>query len=335
VAWRRIKNLVYRSIKGFFDDGCTQRAAAISYYVLFSIFPLMIFTVGILGLFLRDKGLQQDIVDEVMKTIPLSQDQGRNDVAEALRSVAQGEVGGAASIFGLVTLAWSSSALLGVIRSSLNVVYDVKAPRPPAIQKLLDLGGVLMFTPFFLGSIVATSALRFAKRASEDADFVGRLAEALGLAWLVASILLPILLSCVAFFLVYWLIPARRPRPIHILPGAIIAAILFEAVKVGFNVYLENFTTYDVIFGSLGAVVAFLFWVYLSANILLLGAEFVTETPAVAEGRYDVKAPSTGPRVSLGQKALKFLRSLVVRSRAEDEAGPPDPLRLTHRRRRL
>jgi membrane protein len=324
VAWRRLKNLVYRSIKGFFDDGCTQRAAAISYYVLFSIFPLMIFTVGVLGLFLRDEGLQQDIVDEIMANFPLSQDEGRDDVAEALQSVAQEQVG-AVGIFGLVTLAWSSSALLGVIRSSLNLVYEVKTPRPPAIQKLLDLGGVLIFAPFFLGSIVATSALRFAKRTSEDADFVGRLAEAFGLAWWVASIALPILLSCIAFFLVYWLIPARRVRPIHILPGAIIAAILFEATKVGFNVYLENFTSYDVIFGSLGAVVAFLFWVYLSANILLLGAEFVSETPAVAAGRYDVKAPATGPRVSPGQKVVRFLRSLVIRSRSEDEARPSGP----------
>jgi membrane protein len=324
VAWCRLKNLVYRSIKGFFDDGCTQRAAAISYYVLFSIFPLMIFTVGVLGLFLRDEGLQQDIVDEIMANFPLSQDEGRDDVAEALQSVAQEQVG-AVGIFGLVTLAWSSSALLGVIRSSLNLVYEVKTPRPPAIQKLLDLGGVLIFAPFFLGSIVATSALRFAKRTSEDADFVGRLAEAFGLAWWVASIALPILLSCIAFFLVYWLIPARRVRPIHILPGAIIAAILFEATKVGFNVYLENFTSYDVIFGSLGAVVAFLFWVYLSANILLLGAEFVSETPAVAAGRYDVKAPATGPRVSPGQKVVRFLRSLVIRSRSEDEARPSGP----------
>jgi membrane protein len=331
VAWRRIKNLVYRSIKGFFDDGCTQRAAAISYYVLFSIFPLMIFTVGILGLFLRDEGLQQDVVDEIMANFPLSQDEGRDDVAEALESVAQDQVG-AVGIFGLVTLAWSSSALLGVIRSSLNDVYEVKTPRPPAIQKLLDLGGVLVLAPFFLGSIVATSVLRFAKRASEDADFVGRLAEGFGFAWWVASIALPILLSCIAFFLVYWLMPARRVRPIHILPGAIIAAFLFEATKVGFNVYLENFTSYDVIFGSLGAVVAFLFWVYLSANILLLGAEFVSETPAVAAGRYDVKAPSTGPGLSLGQKVLKFLRSLVIRSRSEDEARPSEPPRFTHRR---
>ena len=322
---------MYRSIKGFFDDGCTQRAAAISYYLLFSIFPLVIFTVGVLGLFLRDEGVQQDIVDEIMANFPLSQDEGRDDVAEALESVAQEQVG-AVGIFGLVTLAWSGSALLGVIRSSLNDVYDVKAPRPPAIQKLLDLGGVLVFAPFFLGSIVATSALRFAKRTSEDADFVGRLAEAFGFAWWVASIALPILLSCIAFFLVYWLIPARRVRPVHILPGAVIAAILFEATKVGFNVYLENFTSYDVIFGSLGAVVAFLFWVYLSANILLLGAEFVSETPAVAGGRYDVKAPSTGPSVSPGQKVVKFLRSLVIRSPSEDEARPSEPPRLTHRR---
>jgi membrane protein len=316
MRFRRFKVLMYRSVKGFFDDGCTQRAAAISYYVLFSLFPLVIFSVGVLGLVLRDEQLQTDIVDAVMETIPLSQEQGRNDVTNALQEVAHSRT--SAIVFvGLIALAWSGSAMFGVVRSSLNDVYGVRS-RPIVTQKLLDLAWVLTFMPFFLASVFATSALRIARSKSEDLSFVGDIAQNLGWGWWVASTLLPIALSFVAFFLVYWLIPARQVRARYIVPGAIFAAVLFEGVKVGFNVYLEHFTEYNLIFGSLGAVIAFLFWVYLSANILLLGAEVVSELPDVMAGHYDATQPSTRPPRSFGQKVTRLLRSLVVRPREDD-----------------
>lgn len=319
MRFRRIRVLAYRSVKGFFDDGCTQRAAAISYYVLFSLFPLVIFSVGILGLLLRDEQLQTDIVDAIMDTIPLSQDQGRNDVTDALQQVAKAQ-SSAIGFIGLIALAWSGSAMFGVVRSSLNDVFQVRS-RPIVTQKLLDLAWVLAFAPFFLASVFATSALRLVRTKSEDLAFIGELSQSLGDGWWVASTLLPILLSFVAFFLAYWLIPARRIQPRYIAVGAVLAAILFEAVKIGFNVYIEHFTEYNLIFGSLGAVIAFLFWVYLSANILLLGAEVVSELPDVMAGHFDAKQPSTAPRRSFGQKALRFLRGLVLRPREDGSSS--------------
>ena len=135
-----------------------------------------------------------------------------------------------------------------------------------------------------------------------------------------ATALLPLVLSFVAFFLAYWLIPARRIQPRYIVPGALLAAVLFEAVKIGFNVYIEHFTEFNLIFGSLGAVIAFLFWVYLSANILLLGGEVVSELPDVMAGHFDATQPSNAPRRSFGQKAVRFLRGLIIRPR--DDAPP-------------
>lgn len=320
---RRLSVLAYRSVKGFFEDQCTQRAAAISYYVLFSLFPLVIFSVGILGLVLQDDELQADIVDAVMDAIPLSPDEGRNDVASALENVASAR-GGAIGLVGLVTLAWSGSAMFGVIRSSLNHVFRATTPRPIVLQKLLDLAIVLAFAPFFIGSIVLTSALRLARTASEDLHFLGDLPENLGLAWWIASTALPIAISFVAFFFVYWLVPNRRTHAKYVVGGALLAAVLFEVVKVGFTIYLENFSSYDVIFGSLGAVVAFLFWVFLSANILLLGGEVVSETPDVMAGRFDVKQPKTGPQRTTQQKVLRLLRSLILSPR-DDRKETQDP----------
>ena len=315
---RRLGILAYRSVKGYFDDGCSQRAAAISYYVLFSLFPLVIFTVGLLGLVLRDTALQQDLVDAVMDNIPLTEDRGRDDVASTLEDVAQTR-SSAIGIVGLLALGWSGSAMFGVVRSSLNHVFRVNTPRPIVLQKLLDLGIVLAFAPFFIGSVVATSALRLARTASEDLHYLGDLPENLGAAWWIASTALPLAISFVAFFFTYWLVPARRTNAKYVVGGALLAAVLFEVVKLGFTIYLENFSSYDVVFGSLGAVVAFLFWVYLSANILLLGAEVVSETPDVMAGRFDERQP--GPQRTTKQKVLRLLRGLILRPKDETPAN--------------
>jgi membrane protein len=314
LAVRRFGVLVYRSVKGFFDDGCSQRAAAISYYVLFSLFPLVIFTVGILSLVLKDAALQADVVDAIMENIPLSQDQGRDDVSSALEHVADTR-SSAIGIVGLLALAWSGSSMFGVVRNSLNEVFHVKSPRPIVLQKLIDLGIVLAFAPFFIGSVIATSALRLARTASEDLHYLGDLPENLGAAWWIASTALPIAISFVAFFFTYWLIPVRRTQAKYVVPGAVLAAVMFEVVKLGFTIYLENFSRYDVVFGSLGAVVAFLFWVYLSANILLLGAELVSELPDVMAGHYDEKRP--GPQRTNKQKVLRLLRGLILRPKPD------------------
>ena len=316
---RRSRILVFRTVKAFFEDGCSQRAAALSYYVLFSLFPLLIFSVAIIGLFLQDESLQQDLVNEIMDNIPLSQEEGRDDVTQALDNVTSGQ-SGAIGLVGLIGLAWSGSALFGVLRSSLNVVFEAEQSRPLLIQKLVDLGIVLSFTPFFVLSIAATSLLRIARRTSEDLALVGDAARALGFGWEIVAFLTPILISFVAFFLVYWLVPARRFQPRYIVPGALLAAVLFEVVKVGFTIYLENFSNYDVVFGSLGAVVAFLFWVFLSANTILLGAELASELPGVAGGLYDQPSRPSGPQRSLGEKVLRLARGLVLRQPTEKAA---------------
>lgn len=325
LAVRRLGVLIYRSVKGFFDDGCTHRAAAISYYVLFSLFPLVIFSVGILGLVLQDEELQTQLVDEIMENIPLSQDEGRDDVTSTLERVSSSRSGAIGTV-GLLVLGWSASSMFGVLRSSLNLVFRIATPRPIVLQKLVDLGLVIAFAPFFIASVIATSALRLARTASEDLHFLGDLPENLGAAWWVASTALPIAISFVAFFLVYWLVPARRTPAKYVIPGALLAAVLFEVVKLGFTIYLENFASYDVVFGSLGAVVAFLFWVFLSSNILLLSAEVISELPAVMSGRFDERAPSPGPQRTTRDKILRLLRSLILRPKAEpDDETQDDP----------
>ncbi|MDP2675038.1 MAG: YihY/virulence factor BrkB family protein [Dehalococcoidia bacterium] len=310
---RELALLARRSLEEFFDDNCTQMAAAISYYVLFSLFPLLIFLVGVLGLLLQNSELQEDLVDAVLHSVPLTEDEGRDEVAEAVRGVA-GVSSGALGVFGLIGMAWSGSNMFGVIRRSINTAYDLEQRRPFVQQKLLDLAMVLGLGMLFLASVVATGFLRTVRQFSSDMAVLGDAAESAGPAWDAASYLIPFGLSFIAFAVLYWVVPATKVRLGDVWPGALVAAVLFEAGKAGFAFYLENFSNYDIVYGSLGAVAAFLFWVYISANILLLGAEIASEYPRVRTGMYQPAAPP-GPRPPLLDRARSFVLGLVVGKR--------------------
>lgn len=304
----------YNAAKGYAEHGCSLLAAGISYYVLFSIFPLLIFSVGIVGLLLQSESLQRDIVDAVMANIPLSEDQGRADVTEAIRGVGSAS-SGAIGLVGLVTMAWAASAMFGAVRRSLNIATSVAVSRPFVQQKLLDLSMVLFFLPFFLASIAATTALRAARARSGEFPVIGTLADDLGAFWWLASLLLPMVFSFFAFLFLYALVPVTRPRFRYVIPGAVIAALGFEVVKLGFSVYIEHFGNYDVVFGSLGAVVAFMFWVYLSAGILLYGAELIAALPVTLDRARQPSLDEARPAVPLSTKVGRILKGLVISPR--------------------
>ena len=307
--------LARRSVQEFLDDNCTQMAAAISYYVLFSLFPLLIFLVGVLGLFLQNKGLQEDIINAVLDFIPLSEGEGRNTVTEAVRAVA-GPGSGALGVLGLIGMAWSASNMFGTIRRSLNAAFDVKYRQPFVQQKLLDLAMVLGVGAFFLLSVGATTFLRIVREFSSDIAYFGDAAQRAGFVWDAASFLIPLLLSFVAFLVLYWVVPDTSTRPREVWPGALVAAILFEAVKVGFSIYLVNFSNYDIVFGSLGAMAAFLFGVYVSANVMLFGAEVASEYRR--RGEYTQRGAEKRPARPLWETVRRTIRGLFMHDRGSD-----------------
>ncbi len=306
-AW----TLLLQTVKEFGDDNCSQMAAAISYYVLFSLFPLLIFSVGILGVFLQDSAVEEELIDLVLENLPLNEEEGEGDVREAIQGIA-GVGSGALGLVGLLGMAWSGSNMFGIIRRSLNIAYDLNLNRPLVRQKLLDLGLVFMFTPFFLSSIAATALFRAARQRSADIPTVGGWIDGLGFGWDILGALVPVAMSFMAFLVLYWIVPATKVKVSEAWLGALVAAILFELSKVGFSLYLEQFGNYDVVFGSLGAVVVLLFWIFVSANVLLLGAEVASEYPRVIRGDYDKPPAEPKPSIPLRDKAYHMLRGLVI-----------------------
>jgi membrane protein len=258
-------------------------AAAISYYALFSLFPLLIFMVSIFGIFLQSSSLQKTLIDHVLEFLPLTADKGRNEVRDAVDAIAGLSI--PLSMVGLLGLAWSASAMFGAIRTSLNIAWDIKTPRHFVKQKILDLGMVAGIGVFFLLSIGTTALLRTTQEASSD--ILGPLSSDTSFFWRAVPHLMPAIFSFGAFIVLYRFVPAAPVKIGDVWLGALIATIFFETIKNGFSLYVGNFGHYDVVYGSLGAVVALLFWMYLSAVALLFGAEVASEYPRVMSGKYD------------------------------------------------
>jgi len=310
---RRPLILAVRAWQAFGEDRCSHMAAAISYYALLSLFPLLILLVSVLGIFLRSNSLQQDLVDQVLDILPLTQDKGANEVTQAVRAIAGVSI--PLTIVGLVGLAWSASAMFGAIRSSLTVAWGSSSRRSLLRQKLLDLAMMAGFGAFFLLSIGATAVLRTTQEASSD--LLGPLSGSSFFFWRAVSFVVPALLSLGAFAALYRFVASAPVKMNGVWTGAAAAAILFELAKNGFSFYLANFGRYDLVYGSLGAMVTFLVGLYLSAAVLLFGAEVASEYPKVMSGGHDDLWGRAWPLGSWPRPAtlLAAARRRVVRSR--------------------
>ena len=299
--------LFRRTFAEFGDDRCPQMAAGISYYVLFSIFPLAILAISISGLILTDDSIRQDVVDRLFNALPLSQDEGRADLERAVDGVATGlSAIGLVSVLGLL---WAAAGVMGGIRHALNEAWDVSYRRPFLRAKLLDILMVTAVALLVSLSIAATFFLQVARRVSGSlSDWLGPLGSGATGSFEVVAVLVPLTVSFATFMFVYKVVPSVRTRWREIWPGALLAAVLFEVVKNGFAIYLRYFGNYDAVYGSLGAVIAFLFFVYISASILLLGAEMASEWPRVIHGHYDAELERGGA----GSGAPLWRRLLVA-----------------------
>ena len=146
---------------------------------------------------------------------------------------------------------------------------------------------------------------------SDDLAWIGRLSEDMGLAWTIAEYAIPFFFSLGAFIVAYTVVPSRNRNLGNALPGALVAAVLFEAVKFGFSFYVTNFRNFDLVFGSLGAVATFMFWVYVNSQIMLLGAEVASVYPQVRKQIHQPRMAGMG--LAFHVKVFRAVRSLFVR----------------------
>ena len=322
-----------RSVSEFLDDHCAQLAASMSYYVFFSLFPLAILVVSIAGVLLTDDGLREEVVDGLFELLPLQSGAGKEDLEELIEPIASGRSAvGVISILGLI---WAATGMMSALRFSLDTAWDLEFRRPFVRGKLVDLGLVLGVGGLLTISIGATAVLQVGTDVSESvSDTLGPFgAEASGFFRLV-TVLLPFLLTWTTFTIIYKVVPSVTTRVRDVVAGALVGALLFEALKHGFAFYLRNFSNYDAVYGSLGAAIALLFFVYLAACVLLFGAEIAAEWPRVMYGHYDEEEDEEDGPTSLRERVRQVAARQLVHDRPIPTNAPDEEARAARLERR-
>jgi membrane protein len=278
-AWVFVQRLGKTTVANLLDRHALDFAGSIAYRVLFSLFPLAILLVGIFAVVERTTGVEADVVTEIVEYVPLT-GEGRDEL-ERLLLAATDDLS-ALGLLGIVGLIWAASGMMTATRKAVNMAWDTEQPRSFVRGKLLDIGLVFAASVVILLSL----ALSIAFRAAEDATTAAL--DWFGLAATIATwglgVAVPALLAFVVIIFAYRILPATRPPLLQLLPGAIFATVAFAILQQGFVVYVRHFATYDVVYGSLGTIIAFLLFVYLAAAVFLAGIHVARRWPeALAE----------------------------------------------------
>jgi len=238
-------------------NNASDMAAALAYYAFLAVFPLLLAAIALLGLFLPSETVRTDIFDFFQGYLPGSAELIERNINSIIASR------GAIGVISIVGLLWTGSAIFGALGRVINKVWNVEKYRPFYIRKPQELGMAVSIGLLFLLSMAATAFSSVVTAPDSLAMIASRIA---------AFVLLFITLA-----LIYKSMPNTKTSWRYIWPGAVLAAVLFEIARSIFAVYLSNFAAFDIVYGSLEAVIIILIWIYVSAFILIIGAEFSYE----------------------------------------------------------
>jgi membrane protein len=260
-----------RTVKEFNDDNLTDWAAALTYYAVLSLFPGLIVLTSVLAL------LGETTTQELLKYADqVAPGQAGDLIKSSVEELQKGQgAAGLLGIIGLLTAFWTASGYLGAFMRACNAMYDVEEGRPfwktVPLRLLLTLGSVVLVS-LTLGALVLTGGV-----ADTVGNFIG-LGDTVVTVWDIVKWPVILLLVALAFAVLYWAAPnVRQPGFRWVTPGSLLAIVLWALATVGFAIYVANFASYNKTYGSLGGVIVFLVWLWISNIAVLLGAEFDAE----------------------------------------------------------
>jgi membrane protein len=306
--------------EGFQRDRVPNHAAAMTYYGVFSLFPLLLLFTSLAGLALQsNEAARQQILGVVTGLLPQGQDQLRKVIGDVI------EAKGAAAGIGTLALLWGALGWFQVIDTNINEVWGVSKPRSFVKGKLFALAMVASIGGVALASFAATAAVKLC------VEITGGIPGSVVL-WQAAISLLSVLTIAAAFYVLYRYAPQRRIEFADVWPAALATAVLWEATRRALAFYLEK---NDMIsgYGPIGAAMALLFWIYVASIIILVGAEL---TYAIAKERRHIPAddemrvvsppgeqptPKFAPQVGEGATTKQDEREPIERPAAA-AAGP-------------
>jgi membrane protein len=260
-----------RTIREFREDNLTDWAAALTYYAILSIFPALLVMVSILGLI--GESATQPLLDNLSEVAP---GPAQEIFTDAIQNLNQNEgAAGLLLILGIATALWSASSYVGAFMRASNAIYEVEEGRP--FWKLRPVQIAITLVMMILVSIGAVAVVITGPLAEQVGNVIG-LGDAAVTAWDIAKWPVLVLLVSFMFSVLYWAAPnVKQPGFRWLTPGGVLAVVLWILASAGFAFYVANFGSYNKTYGSLGGVIVFLIWLWISNIAVLLGAELNAE----------------------------------------------------------
>jgi membrane protein len=280
-----------RVYKEFDDDEVLTRSAALSYYFMSALIPMLFFLVTCLGIFGKSHDLRHSLFTYIQQFMPPD---AFSMLQKTMREVVTHSSGLKLAI-GLVLALWSGSGGMRSIMDALNRCYHVKESRP--LWKSVPLSMALTAAI----SALTIAALVIVLYGGSIAQFVGDhtgLSNITVLLWRVVQWPLAFFFVVLAFATIYYWAPDAEQQWSWITPGSLIGVILCVAASICFRIYLHYFNSYGKTYGSLGAVIVLLLWLYITGMAILVGGEINSEIENSAAKRGHPEAKDVGEKAA-------------------------------------
>ncbi|RCL28735.1 ribonuclease BN [Pseudomonas sp. AFG_SD02_1510_Pfu_092] len=306
-----LHRVLVRTVKEFLDDEMSTYASAMAYQMLFSLFPFLLFLIALIGFlhlpdFFSWLRLQSELV------LPPQALEQVNPVIDQL----QQSKGGLLSV-GIVIALWTASAGVRLMMSAMNAAYDVPEGRP--VWKRIPLS--VIYTVGIAGMLLVAAALMvLGPQVMEWIAAQVGMQEVIVTVWTILRWPAIIILMMVAVALIYYVMPDVKQEFRFITPGSVLAVVVWILASLGFAYYVKTFADYNAMYGSIGAIIVLLLYFYISAAVLLLGAEM----NAVIE-HMSSEGKNPGEKVADGQQPQETRTVLGHEHPIPSEQQPSEP----------
>jgi membrane protein len=249
------------------EDNITDHAAALTYYGILSIFPAMIALVSLVGLLVPVDTITRVITDTVRDLAP---DADVNQFVDPAERVASNQsTAGVLLVVGLAVAIWSASGYVGAFMRASNAIYEEEDDRP--FWKLRPFQLAVTVAILLMAAAIVLALILSGPLASSLGEAVG-LGDTAVQVWQIAKWPVLIVLVMIILSFLYWSSP-RSTNWRLISAGALLAVVVWIVASALFAFYVANFGSYDKTYGTLGGVIVFLLWLWITNLAVLLGAE--------------------------------------------------------------
>lgn len=262
--------LLKETFKGFIDDNAVKLSAALSYYTIFSLPPLLIIIISLSGIFFGDEAVKGEIFGQIKGLVGSD---AALQIQETIKNVKLSTSNTFATTFGIIVLLIGASGVFAEIQDSINYIWGIKAKPKRGLVKylynrlmsfsMIGSVGFLLLVGLIVNSLIDVLSKRLAIVFPQDSIFL----------FYVINTLVMFTIITLLFSIIFKTLPDGKIALLDCIIGASFTAILFMIGKFAIGFYLGSYNIASI-YGAAGSIIIILVWVYYSAIILYFGAEF-------------------------------------------------------------